>query len=790
MRNMIALALAIAAALPVSFAATTTERVLPFAEGKASGGGSRLVGCEAVCSNGIDAAKWNGWQWQVHLGQKEPLPFSITAESRAETDSIGNPADYSIYLDVRYADGTSLYGQHASFFPEPELGWQHRKVSVVPDKPVKSVSVHLLYRYRKGCVRFREPMLKTYPGGKFAMYDTCCQDLAVLRRGKSPCFRLRDVTKERGFVDIAPGGEAEGVALSVSSDKSVGGATMFDVRLRALSECDRALTLVYAQPLPGDGDFTWHEDPRASVAMSPADGQRCCADGLGAGEGKMSCWPFGAVTAGEQGIALGYDPTAPAIFRVTASPRTRELLIAFDIGLAKEKQEAHFRFVRFGFPGQLGFRGAIRNYQEIFPDNHSVRLRRHGLWMAFFPISKVVGWQDFGFAVKEGASEAAWDDAHGITTFHYTEPTSWWMPMKTKGEYKLSDCIAEAERRFAKGEPFALAWKASSYRDMLGRITGSVRDTPWCRGAVWNLCSLPGIRGGEFEYKLTGPEWEKRYSKPFPQGVDGEYIDSAEPYMAPPIDYAREHFAASVTPLAFDPSTKRLGIAKCLSVYEYVRGAADRCHAIGRYLMGNGIPYHWPWLVAFSDFCGQETGWMNLKTWVWRPMSDRDLLYRRAMCGGKPYCFLMNTDFDRFTSEMVEKYMQRALAYGHFASFFSPNASQGHYFSRPELYNRDRPLFRKYVPICRMISEAGWRPVNELAVSKTDGVYVEQFGDRYLTVFNSGKASVRANVNFLCSVASVREHVTGSNMPSNQSCMEFDLPAETVRVLELQRRPN
>ena len=79
--------------------------------------------------------------------------------------------------------------------------------------------------------------------------------------------------------------------------------------------------------------------------------------------------------------------------------------------------------------------------------------------------------------------------------------------------------------------------------------------------------------------------------------------------------------------------------------------------------------------------------------------------------------------------------MKRSLAYGMFPGFFSHNASQGHYFTRPELYNRDRPLFKKYVPLCKRVAEAGWEPVT-LARSSDERVYVERFGTRYLTVFN------------------------------------------------------
>jgi len=84
-----------------------------------------------------------------------------------------------------------------------------------------------------------------------------------------------------------------------------------------------------------------------------------------------------------------------------------------------------------------------------------------------------------------------------------------------------------------------------------------------------------------------------------------------------------------------------------------------------------------------------------------------------------------------------------------FPGYFSADASTGHYFSRPELYNRDRPLFKKYVPLCRKVAEAGWEPLTG-AESDNPDVVVERFGARpgarYLTVFNSGQTSRRARV--------------------------------------------
>jgi len=189
---------------------------------------------------------------------------------------------------------------------------------------------------------------------------------------------------------------------------------------------------------------------------------------------------------------------------------------------------------------------------------------------------------------------------------------------------------------------------------------------------------------------------------------------------------------------------------------------------------------------------GTETDWNRGGTW--QPMSDEELLYRRALCKGKPYCFLMNTDFSKFPHEASETFMKRALAYGMFPGYFSADASTGHYFTRPELYNRDRPLFKKYVPLCRLVAEAGWEPVTGVT-SDNEAVIVERFGDTrgpyYLTVYNLGDSRQRAaltltgvNVEGPC-----RECVTGGTVVWKERRTELELDSGDVRVIQVCLTP-
>ena len=105
------------------------------------------------------------------------------------------------------------------------------------------------------------------------------------------------------------------------------------------------------------------------------------------------------------------------------------MYLAYDIGLTPEKPTAKLRFCRFDFDPAWGFRAALARYYELFPEQFRCRTPEQGLWMPFAKISKVKGWEDFGFKFKEGNDETTWDDEHGILTFRYTEPMTWWMPM-------------------------------------------------------------------------------------------------------------------------------------------------------------------------------------------------------------------------------------------------------------------------------------------------------------------------------------------------------------------------
>lgn len=297
---------------------------------------------------------------------------------------------------------------------------------------------------------------------------------------------------------------------------------------------------------------------------------------------------------------------------------------------------------------------------------------------------------------------------------------------------------------------------------------------------------MPNVQGQvtDFKNKWNPTLRKKLYGPQRRADLDGEYIDSSEGYVTDELNFRREHFAIAGTPLTFSLDSRRVAIFRGLIAFDYIRAIAHDVHAIDKLMMANSTPIRLCWLAPLLDVMGSETNWNP--GGKWQPMSDSDLLYRRAICKGKPYCFLMNTHFEQFSHELVEKYMNRTLAYGMFPGFFSHNASQGHYFTRPELYERDRGLFKKYVPLCKLVAEAGWEPIT-LAHSSDHNVHIERFGSRYLTVFNDSDEPHTVTITLEKNIPlTSRELVHGQTVKWNNGKTILTLDEENVAVIEIE----
>ena len=724
-----------------------------------------------VCDNGADHTVTRGVVHSVTLNQTRPEPIVAEAWSRAEHVSGSPNSDYSIYIDLIYDDGTPQWGQIVPFDTGTH-DWQKKTITILPSKPVKNLMMYTLFRNKSGKVAFRDIKL-TVPK---VPENTCLFDGVPVIPKEKATLQIRDVAANSDYVELQE--NPFGVTPTIKMEDQITQVTLTNADVK-----DRCLTLVYTFPVDGK---IWCEHPRSETAVEPNTEHVFTSSMPGIGSnGKLSFYPFAAVVHDKGGHGVGIDLKTPGFFRAGYNSGTEELFVAVDIALTKESPTATINFVGFNFDPKHQFRGALDSYYKIFPDYFSSKIPEQGIWMPFAPISKVPNHEDFGFKFKEGDDEIAWDDAHNILTFRYTEPGTWWMPMPEDVPHTYETALALAKKLAEEGDARAKALFVSGMHDAEGNLVGQIRDEPWNKGIVWSINDMPEIEGGSFGLKWSPQIFADYYERQDRGILDGEYVDSAEGWVTTPLDYRRDHFAAARTPLVFSQGDCQPAIFKGLMFFEYVRKIAEDMHKNDKLMFANSTPERLCWLAPFFDALGTETNWNY--GGQWNPMSDTSMLYRRALCGGKPFCFLMNTDFTKFTYDMSERFMQRSLAYGMFPGYFSADAATGHYFSQPELYERDRPLFKKYVPLCKRVAEAGWQPI-PLATSSEPKVYIECFGrderQTCFTVFNDSQETKTATLHFEHAYPAFKDLVSGKTVAVSEGMVSLTLPPEGVAVLE------
>ena len=775
-----------------------------------------------------------GLRFPIQLNQTVPEPIIASAESRCEGVESASSVDYSIYMDIAYIDGTYQWGVAQAFnVGNKGKDWSAVSVRFMPEKPIKSLTMYLLFRNRQGTVWFRNPTFKVVSlkasDGSSAVFpfdEELVLDQNTVKVSAPSRFYFREYNIDQpdnavgDVVQLQPTGSdnlyaASGIEVQIEDDKTV---------ISNKNGKTRSITLIRAVKMTSDA-FVWYgamdeatilrktaEDGSVEQATSQIEFSN--SQHINAGANRLARYPIAGVGFQDGSTHwIGIDPDYPAVYRFFYNDHTKELCIAYDLAFTPEKNQWVLSDVDWALTPQQSkenYRSAWAEYMRLFPKAFYCHLPRNengepilGNWMPFLRVSAVEGWEDFAFRFMEGTGNEKWDDEHGILTYRYTEPMTWWMHMSKDLPRTMDSALAEVKRQAENGSKMAQMWESCVMRDRDGNPVGRLEDTPWCFGCVWSINSVPTVpKPNQFSlywqedhvtknYPSDGsaPKYEKGFA-----GLDGEYIDSSEGYVTAELDFAPAHLSAADRPLTFDPISKRPAVYRGLVTFEYIRALSRDVRASGKSMMANSTPHQLTWLVPLCDVLGTETNW----NWndQWRPSSPSDLLRKRALCGEKPFCFLQNTDFTKFSYEYSEKFMKRSLAFGMFPGYFSSNASTGHYFSQPELYNRDRPLFKKYMPVILAVAQAGWQPERLVQIENVDKdsrstVCCERFASErntYITFFNPEQTPQTVRVTIPKEFKAVKP-VFGTNLTPTDvpNVYTLTLDPEDVAVCELQK---
>ena len=800
-------------------------------EGRAS---STALACEAS-----DTSGWRGASQTFNLNRTSAAPLRVRGWSRAENVSGNRDSDYSLYVDIIYADGTPLWGSTVNFSPGTH-DWEEQQFTIQPVKPVRSLSFYCLFRGHSGRVWFDDVSLEewvpeagafpfqgatvrlanptdapppvnafksTRDGLRIALADSWVAavnfDGVDVTSALPGGFFVRDVAANSDVYPFANGQCTElGLSLQWSVNEQPDHLAVTG-RITNPRAGDRAIQLIFALPAQ-EGDWQWHDDIRHQRALA-GSGEFANTSSADAGStGTLSVYPVAAVSGARNGLALALDMATPALYRLFYHAVTRQLCIAYDFGLAPDTarfpNSAEFRFVIYRLPGDGGFRAALDRLGRVFPEYFRVRSPTQGTWMPFTDVATIPSWQDFGFRYHEGDNNVAWDDAHQVLSFRYLEPTTWWMPMSPERPRTLAEAL-QVRDAYASGpagfqRDLAIVSHGAAMEEADGRPALTFRNEPWANGAVWSLNPNPALPASPNAATVYWNDASRaRYAPNQPVHLDGEYLDSIEGYVTANLNFRREHFASTTVPLSYATESKALGLYKGLAIHEFTRWLADDVHSRGGLVFANGVPYRFGFLCPWLDVLGTEFDWMPGGTYT--PPSEAQFCLWRSLAGAKPYLLLLNTDFNRFTPDLVEHYFQTCLAYGIFPSMFSANAADNPYWQNAAWYERDRPLFRKYIPLIRQVAEAGWQPVTQ-ANFDAAGCLVERFGPArdgalYLTILNgnaqarTGRLKVSADPAGPGGLAT--ELVTAQRLAWNDGSWIVSVPGRSTVAIRLEPGP-
>ena len=525
---------------------------------------------------------------------------------------------------------------------------------------------------------------------------------------------------------------------------------------------ERCFSLTAAAALDPAG-WIWHDDVRAQRPVT--DGARPFANLAGSpygAEGQVSIYPFGVLSKGDRMILAQTEISEPRVFRIAADPVRKTFGVTWDMAISP-------RTVKF--PGAATFQAtwqerssgqvnAFRAALQLFYDQHPAfaqnRSPTAGLWMPFADISKLPHPEDFGFGFFEKVGEPGTDveyaHDHGVLTMRYTEPWLYWLPMAPGQPRNPESAIALMRQLGHTGDGRANAFGASGLlggvREPEGNIRMKFMDVPWNRGARMEVSTDPDLAPTpEATINRAMAEWKDIQGFLGDPRTKGIYLDSMSAMME--MDYAPAAMAAADYPLTFTSAKLVPGLSTQIASFEFTAALGHYLHDRGQLVMGNFPAYDFPFYMPYIDIPGEETVWFAGSKYA--PMADAKLNYRRAISGRKVWCFLLGAKFEDIPEGGIERYFTDCLFYGFQPSFFSHNGADDTYWSNPGLYERDRPLFKKYIPLVSRLALAGWQPVGNVRATD-EALWVENYGDGkngavcHFTLRNPAVVPVRASL--------------------------------------------
>ncbi|HEY7113888.1 MAG TPA: hypothetical protein VIA45_13225, partial [Thermoanaerobaculia bacterium] len=584
--------------------------------------------------------------------------------------------------------------------------------------------------------------IEQYRGSGSAWLD----DFRLASPFGSPAVRLGgQVTEDGGGLTFE--GDAAGLRLKARFTNA-GPAIRVDTSLSDQTGKDRAVELSFALPL----DLTGGRFEESFVSSKPVEPNvRYEVLDESFGSHTHSAYPFAAVRTDTASMSLA-APMGPAMQRFSYDTRSG-FAVVWDLGLSaaasKTRSRADRTFWIYSQNPRWGLRSAAEKFYALDAESFRTPFEPRGAWITIGggkTISQIREPGDFGFGYNEASSDLAWDNRHGVMTLRYVDASGWFrsfpkQPNPPSDEELVTALLRDAasattENNGAPTREWAQAVIQCSPYDESGRYQLRANGYFWYanRLQIYPVSADPDIPAPSM-WSVVKKAWiDRPLAKAAASGerLDGFFLDDMSDPFAAVENHRRSLWVYSDLPLSFSYRSGKVVLYDGSSMFEFSQGLSRFAREKRLLLFGSPNPGATVWFAKYLDAFGGEV----------RGAETPDRAYlRRTLSYGKGFSNLLVSGSGSGSGGQatVEAYLRQGLLLGYFPGF------DGRYWGDSSAVERDRPMFRKYVPLIREAVKAGWRPVNYATASRPD-VFLERFDDEkserfFISAQNNGQTS-------------------------------------------------